>query len=145
MSELKQLSQGSHPGRFGESRALSSAQRTGRSGKHLSRFLKADPETSRPYHAAARVDRSLQQRLRRERHASERILGKIKGEYERAYYGGILAERRAKDETRARNAWLPVTWPMMAFEKRCTGSRKRKQFARLETTTLCYAGTLAPG
>src|SRR5205085_9902567 len=37
------------------------------------------------------------------------------------------------------------TWPMMAFGKQCTGSKKRKRFARLETTTLCYGGTLAPG
>ena len=66
MSELKHSTKEAIPGGAGKSGALSSAQRTGRSGKHLPRC--SESRSGKPagdHHAAARGDRSIRQRLRR--------------------------------------------------------------------------------
>ena len=42
---------------------------------------------------------------------AKELLARVKGEYERAYYTGILAERRAKAKTRARHSRIESLCP----------------------------------
>jgi hypothetical protein len=73
---------------------------------------------------------------------ANQLLARIKGEYERAYYGGILAERRAKaklaQEVRAR-----VITPIMNCAKRC-GSLEGRINPATGNDDAPFAGTLAP-
>ena len=73
---------------------------------------------------------------------AKQILTRIRGEYEHAYYSGILAERRAKAQL-ARERPVVVIRRTRDSVKRWIGSKRRKRFAPPEMTMPCCAGTPA--
>ena len=74
---------------------------------------------------------------------ANQLLARIKGEYERAYYAGILAERRAKAKL-AQGIPAPVITPIMNCAKRCGSLKRQNRSGHRATTTRCCAGTPAP-
>jgi len=71
------------------------------------------------------------------RRKRKELLNRVKSEYERAYYSGIIAERRAKKrKLRQHTPGLPVSRLTIFCAKQWIGSKKksRNRSARLVTT-----------
>ena len=73
---------------------------------------------------------------------AKELLSRVKGEYERAYYAGILAERRAKAKL-AQGTPGSRHYAYDGSATRWPGSKKRKRRGRQGTMTRSCAGTLA--
>src|SRR5688500_8568420 len=67
---------------------------------------------------------------------AKEYLARITDDYQRAYYSGMVSERRGRLFSR-RGEWDPERLPTMRFAKRCNGRRRRRPSGRQATTMLC--------
>jgi len=70
---------------------------------------------------------------------AQALLPRLKDDYARAYYAGIVAERRAQPQAGRRAAASPTA----SCARRCRSTRRRRACGRPATTTRCCASTPA--
>lgn len=97
MADLKRLSAGAIPGALEKAERYRLLNEPGEAESICLDILEADPENEQ---ALITLLLALTDRFGKGYGVSDtqaqQILGRMRGEYERAYYSGILAERRAK-------------------------------------------------
>ena len=144
MSDLKSLSKEAIPAALEKAERYRLLNEPGEAESICLDILEADPENQR---AVITLLLALTDRFSKGYGVSDtpakQLLARIKGEYEQAYYAGILAERRAKAKL-AQGHPGAGHYAFTNYPRRCGNSKRRRKSGRRETTMRSCAGTPAP-
>jgi hypothetical protein len=100
MPELKQLHKDAIPAALEKAERYRLLNEPGEAESICLDILAVDPDNQQYHHAFAGIHRSLRKTYGVSETQTKELLSRVKSEYERAYYSGIIAERRAKTKLR---------------------------------------------